>query len=218
MSYEQQIKLKHAIEDSFGELLSCTSALTDRELEIAMARTADSIANNTDVNAIENLKIVGEVLQKVLRFREVGQMRQNKPKRVWYSMRKSTLRRQIVEPLMDEYTERHENQCMEIEKRNRERVRAHEQAVASIKKERESMSFFKQLFAGPRLPPGPSLEIKPSMPSLVKIEAWTVGDLDTDELLIRRIVAHRFPHTNLAKDFATEDNLKTIETRLLSQS
>ena len=42
MGYEEQIRFKHSVEDALAELVLYASLLTDRELELAIAKLGDA--------------------------------------------------------------------------------------------------------------------------------------------------------------------------------
>jgi len=71
MNFEETIKAKHVFEDRLREFLDLASVMTDRELEIALARLADVIPQQTEARRLQSL-FKGKLLNEYLKLRRSG--------------------------------------------------------------------------------------------------------------------------------------------------
>ena len=80
MSFEQQIKEKHAFEDRLQQFLFVASIMTDREIELTLARLADALSSGVSTNrALFN----GRVLKTYYDMRRSGAKRHRQLKRMF---------------------------------------------------------------------------------------------------------------------------------------
>lgn len=218
MSYESAIKLKHATEDSFKALLSYTSAMSERELELAAAKLADIVSAEQSQLDQQNGLLVGEVLNKLIGLRRAGQIRESKTRRAWYALRKGKFKREIAENKMSHIRAKHA-QRLEDYNQNKQRVwEEYVAEVAEVQKQRKSLPLLERIFKSPPLPRPPLFGPAPELPRIGVVEFHYTRDMDIGDLLICKVIEHQFPHIEIAAEFATEENLRTLETALLSHT
>jgi hypothetical protein len=84
VNVEETIRARHAFEDNVRFLLTVAALMSDREVEIALGRLADSV-RETDEGSLQKLT-AGEVLHAYLALRRTGAKRQRKLRRAvgWF--------------------------------------------------------------------------------------------------------------------------------------
>jgi len=79
-SYEESVRATHAFEDTARLLLDLASALTDQELELALAKLADRVGDTTDEEA-DDAQVRGLLLTGYYQLRRAGTLRHKPAKR-----------------------------------------------------------------------------------------------------------------------------------------
>jgi len=79
MNMEDAVRERHAFEDRVKQLLDLASMMTDRELEIALAKLVDLL--NSQPHQQEDIQIRGEILNSYYDLRRRGIKKQRKLKR-----------------------------------------------------------------------------------------------------------------------------------------
>jgi hypothetical protein len=77
MNFEETIRAKHAFEDRVHEFLDLASVMTEREIEIVLARLADALPGQTDAGRLQSL-LKGKLLSTYLELRKTGEKTQRR--------------------------------------------------------------------------------------------------------------------------------------------
>lgn len=219
MSYEDQIRFKHAVEDALMQLVSYASLLSDRELELAIAKLGDAAQDESISSARDHLALKGLILDYVRKLRTNSQSKQNKAKRLWTSGKKGQIRREIA-------IHRRTPAVLAYEKEERELEEKYEQEhslYVKAKRERDAeiakLSLFQRWFGS--VPPlrNPPIQAYPRRrPADIYSYEVRLRALDFGDLIIERILIHSIPSVELAREFATEDNIRSYDVRLLEKA
>ncbi|MBL38198.1 MAG: hypothetical protein CMP07_07295 [Xanthomonadales bacterium] len=216
MGYEEQIRFKHSVEDALAELVLYASLLTDRELELAIAKLGDAAekASTTSDKDLSFLK--GVFLGLVRKLRATSQSKQNKAKRLWYFRKKSQMRQEIAKYRQQPALLLYEEEKAELEKKNQESQEHYLKEYRQWEQERSALGFFRRWFGGAPPRPVATAPKRPQsiVPSLGFYEE-RLRKLDFGELIVERILVHQIPGVEIAREFATEENVRSYEVRLI---
>lgn len=219
MSYEEQIRFKHSVEDALAELILYASLLTDRELELAIAKLGDAAekASTTSDKDLSSLK--GIFLGLVRKLRATSQSKQNKAKRLWHFRKKSQIRLEIAMHWQQPALLLYEEEKAELEKKNRASQEHYLEACRQWEQERAALGFFRRWSGELPSRPVPSAPKRPEsiVPSLGFYEE-KLRKLDFGDLIIARIQVHQIPGVEMAREFATEENVRSYEVRLIESN
>lgn len=100
MSHEESIKAKHILEASLRQYLRYINMSTNEEIELAMARLADTLKYSSSSNQQLHLNIKGQILFTYLELRQKNQLPQKKLKRL---LVKSEMNKFFMGKGMEEY-------------------------------------------------------------------------------------------------------------------
>lgn len=219
MSYEEQVRFKHAVEDALMELVFYASLLSDRELELAIAKLGDVAQHESDSSVKDHLVLKGVILHYVRELRSKQHSKQNKAKRLWFARKKGQIRREVAEHHRTPIKLAYEEELKKLEEKNRKRHQLYVKASEGWKAELAKIPFLKRLFG--RVPPRPAPPVpeRPDfLPPSISHYELKLFDLDFGGLLIERIVIHIIPSVEIGREFATEENIRSYDLRLLERS
>lgn len=219
MSYEDQVRFKHEVEDSIMNLIFLSSLLTERELELAIAKLGDVAKKKPDASIDAQQALKAQILNHVRTLRSDSQSIQNKARRLWFTRKKGKIKREVAQHEYILAKSAYEEEVRKLRPKNEESQRLYEKAYRAWQAECKKQALLKRLFA--IHPPKPNFPTRyvpnNERPDIFNIERRLSG-LDFGNLLIERILIHEFPDVEVAREFATEDGVRTYEQRLLQES
>lgn len=217
MSYEDKIRFKHAVEDALEELIFYASLLSDRELELAIAKLGDAEQRESDPSAKEHLGLKALILDYVRKLRLTSESKQNKAKRALFSFKTSTVRREIAEHHMKPAQLAYDKELRKLNEKNRKKRERYIREKESWMLEVEKLSLLDRLFCKPPRPVPPILKQPESLPPTLRDQEGNLSNLDFGGLLVERILIHIIPSIEIAREFATQENVRSYDVRLLAK-
>jgi hypothetical protein len=217
MSLEEQVRAKHEFQDSFFELLECLTAMTSREIEIAVARIADKLPNIHDETIKQSSLITGQGSRIILSLRNNNALSESKLKRVWFTTtRKSRLKKRVAKHNRSRDIAEFARLEEEAKARRERMSRQYKAQIWAWEREIEKLGLFDRIFNKPMRPQEPSYPVYPMRPfGLAYYESRAAKEMNLSELMIFYVEHHLFPHPEFAPDFVNEVRVKDISIKLL---
>lgn len=218
MSFEDQVRFKHAVEDSLLELIRFGSLLTARELELTIAKLGDSTQEKEE-SFVQQQALKAQILDYLRTTRSEAPSLGEKAKRLWFTRKGAQIRNEVAEHRYGLRAIEYENECASLEEENKKADRRYEQAYTDWLVEKRSVPLFKRLFGRtPQKPLMPAIQ-RPHIdrPRLIDFISQA-KKLGPGELLIERILIHEFPDVEIAREYATEEGVRSFEQKLLEHS
>lgn len=210
MNYEDQIRFKHASEDALSRYISYLSVMSDREIELCIAKLADQLDSFPDTELKQLLQLKGYITTEYLKLRSAMRVTQRNIFRQSYRIELQTYCIQLAEKKYNEEKKKEEKQHLYV---RRERYKIRDEHKLRVKKwhsQIAKLSTWGRLFKTPKKPTMPSLPEYPKddIP-YGKILKEVKSELTLGDYLVYAAINQPIPHASHLND--TVDESKILE-------